>query len=126
MKPTHTSEPWEILKQNHNLYIGNKQADKYCTGGFSWRFVCRPFPEQRSGAKRGTSPSWYGWSELVEANAARIVSCVNACAGINPAAVPEIVDALERLLACACPTGMDTETDRAMEQARAALALAKA
>lgn len=39
--------------------------------------------------------------------------------------VPEIVDALERLLACACPTGMDTETDRAMEQARAALAKAK-
>lgn len=59
-------------------------------------------------------------------NAERFVACWNACDGINPAAVPEIVDALERLLHCACPTGMDTETDRAMEQARAALAKAKA
>ncbi len=33
------------------------------------------------------------------ANAARIVACVNACEGINPEAVPDLVRALEGLLA---------------------------
>lgn len=33
-----------------------------------------------------------------EANADRIVSCINNCAGINPEAVPEVVAALRGLL----------------------------
>ena len=33
----------------------------------------------------------------MKANAARIVSCVNNCAGINPAAVPGLVAALDRV-----------------------------
>lgn len=33
-----------------------------------------------------------------EANADRIISCVNACAGINPEAVPDVVEALRVLL----------------------------
>jgi len=35
--------------------------------------------------------------EETDANAARIVACVNACAGINPEAVPELVNALTEL-----------------------------
>ena len=33
-----------------------------------------------------------------EADAQRIVDCVNACKGINPGAVPEVIAALEGLL----------------------------
>ena len=33
-------------------------------------------------------------ASLSEANAARIVACVNACEGINPEAVPEMLEAL--------------------------------
>jgi len=36
-------------------------------------------------------------NETDEANAARIVACVNACAGINPEAVPELLVALKDL-----------------------------
>ena len=35
----------------------------------------------------------------VEANARRIVACVNACEGINPEAVPELRDICESILA---------------------------
>lgn len=31
-----------------------------------------------------------------EANADRIVACVNACAGLNPEAVPDVVEALKQ------------------------------
>lgn len=34
----------------------------------------------------------------MSANAARIVACVNACEGINPEAVPDILRALEAML----------------------------
>ncbi len=33
------------------------------------------------------------------ANAERIVACVNACEGINPEAVPELLDALQDIIA---------------------------
>jgi len=39
--------------------------------------------------------------------------------------ISELKSALERLLACSEPTGDDTETDRAMEQARKALSKAQ-
>ena len=39
--------------------------------------------------------------ERAEADASRIVSCVNACDGINPEAVPELVKACEAFLASA-------------------------
>lgn len=35
---------------------------------------------------------------IAEANARRIVACVNACEGINPEAVPELLEALGLLL----------------------------
>ena len=36
-------------------------------------------------------------SKLDEANAKRIVQCVNACKGINPEAVPEMLNALKEI-----------------------------
>ena len=37
-------------------------------------------------------------NEWVSANAPHIVACVNACAGINPEAVPEMLAALEAVI----------------------------
>lgn len=37
-------------------------------------------------------------SGFSEANANRIVACVNACEGINPEAAPELLEALEEML----------------------------
>ena len=36
--------------------------------------------------------------EEVAANARRIIACVNACAGINPEAVPDLIQSLEETL----------------------------
>ena len=36
--------------------------------------------------------------ERAEANAERIVACINACEGINPAAVPDLLAACELVL----------------------------
>ena len=35
-----------------------------------------------------------------EANAHRIVACVNACKGINPEAIPELLEALQLMVVC--------------------------
>lgn len=37
------------------------------------------------------------FAKQTEANAARIVACVNSCKGINPEAVPELLEALRRI-----------------------------
>lgn len=57
------------------------------------------------------------------ANAAHIVACVAACEGINPAAVPSMLEALEGLLADKYLA--DQINAGRMAQARAAIALAK-
>lgn len=45
----------------------------------------------------GLSPMPAVFTARNEANAARIVACVNACEGINPEAVPEILDVMRRI-----------------------------
>jgi hypothetical protein len=42
-----------------------------------------------------------------EANAIRIVACVNACEGINPEAIPDMLEALNRLAAWADVVAID-------------------
>ena len=61
-----------------------------------------------------------GWAVTKE-DAARIVSCVNACKGINPEAVPELLEALELFLSCKITNEQQNEAARI---ARAALAKA--
>lgn len=57
-----------------------------------------------------------------QANAARIVACVNACEGLNdPSVVPELVKALEMVLA----THIAHHNNPAHAFARAAIAKAK-
>lgn len=46
-----------------------------------------------------------------DANAARIVACVNACEGLNPEAVPEVLEALREMLAV--NTSMPERADKA-------------
>jgi hypothetical protein len=56
----------------------------------------------------------------VSANTRRIVECVNACEGINPQAVPDLLVALERL----CRTHRAQLYPKEFAEARAALAKA--
>ena len=66
------------------------------------------------------------------ADAARIVACVNACAGLaDPAAVPDLLAALEKCawVLAECSVGKDKLADlfpKKLEQARAAIARATA
>lgn len=63
-------------------------------------------------------------------NMDRIVACVNACAGINPEAVPEMLEALRGILDGIVATnkrnGIEEPFGECIDAARAALAKAKA
>lgn len=59
------------------------------------------------------------------ANAARIVACVNACEGINPEAVPDVVKALEELLSLDSGDSGTVREASVRDAARAALAKAR-
>ena len=65
-----------------------------------------------------------------KANAKRIVACVNACAGINPEAVPEVLEALRVTAVALAICGEGTVRPGSAEAARAYVfaqsALAKA
>jgi len=70
----HTKEPWKVEQSGKDMI-----TDEYgtiITTGFE-----SPFND-----------------EICEANALRIVSCVNACSGLNPAAIPALVEAAELLV----------------------------
>jgi len=74
MEKNHTAEPWSVGTWADKVGVWGKAGD--CIA------VC-------DGCSLGdANPS----------NAARIVTCVNACAGINPNAVPGLVAALEQLV----------------------------
>ena len=76
-KTTHTSEPWTYSQDGiwgpRGTIIANMVHTAY-------------EPEK---------------SQVV-ANAIRIVACVNACAGINPEAMQDLLVALQDLLYCNC------------------------
>jgi len=56
-------------------------------------------------------------------NAARIVACVNACEGINPEAVPDLLEALRRIVET-CNVRIDDPRCDHFDAARAAIAKA--
>lgn len=73
----HTSEPWEIIKRaGHPLKIGINNRE----------IIATVFSTEMQGSKANQ-----------QANAERIVDCVNGCKGINPEAVPELLAALEAI-----------------------------
>lgn len=94
MSITHTPEPW--------LYRGGEVYSES-----SGRTVAR--------CNIG------GEDAVTEANGERIVACVNACNGINPKAVPDLLAALEACLPVLDNPAMHWE----LKTARAAIAKAK-
>jgi len=89
MNSKHVEEPWMILDQRagESLTICGKLEN-----GYDWkgrRILGRPPVAFLSQCV----------TEVERANASRIVSCVNACAGINPEAVPELLTACKEMLA---------------------------
>ena len=75
----HTPEPWTLIKRQG-------ADDALCV-------TIEPNGRQRILA---SIPLWKG--EEGTSNAARIVSCVNGCAGLNPAAYRAVVEALRSLV----------------------------
>jgi hypothetical protein len=73
----HTPEPWFYCASIHSPTTGTECILADNTGRTIARAYNRPIVESN-------------------ANAKRIVSCVNACAGIDPEAVPEMLNACER------------------------------
>lgn len=81
----HTKEPWTISR-----YRGADVITKHVGS----------YPNDRETTIAETKPDM-GNDHIRFVNAARIVECVNACAGIeNPAAIPELLKAVEDMLAC--------------------------
>jgi len=82
----HTKEPWRLETVKTQVGICHKIG---------------PFPgndihEEGNACIYSDNTSGGRPKELL-ANAERIVACVNACAGIDPAAIPALIEALERI-----------------------------
>lgn len=111
-----TPEPWVIDYANREMF-----AVMDDDGIFKYLGACRPEDFSRSKVPSAVS----------EANAARIVACVNALAGLNPEAVPAMVEAIKAAIAAGMmpdPTTVNkpetVEATRVSLMMRAALALA--
>lgn len=77
----HTPEPW--FANGSEIRASNPKAER--------KHTFRPFVAQML-----CGPSFS--TAEVEANAHRIAACVNACAGLNPEAVPDLLAAAEKVL----------------------------
>lgn len=73
---THTPEPWVAVRNTAYWEIGT-EIDGYYAPRIG--DVCATDPNHPDAGKQ-------------EANATRIVACVNACKGINPEAVPDLLE----------------------------------
>ncbi len=68
---------------------------------------CKAIKGNKGGTHKQAQYTEIAWTvglaneEKDRANAARIVACVNACAGINPEAVPDLIAALQHGLGAA-------------------------
>ena len=78
METKHTPEPWEEYAGN----IRTVEANEKYGDGYRAEFRRRPIADV---------VNIRGQEEVNKANAQRIVSCVNACKGINPEVVPELL-----------------------------------
>ncbi len=120
----HTPEPWHYKKSGFQISIGNKSTrHAYLEHDHTVAII-------------------HGNSLHDEANARRIVSCVNACEGVNPKAVPDLLAALKIIApwrmrdgsVCFCPAGRDEDEPKgkmptmhttACDMGRAAIAKAE-
>jgi hypothetical protein len=97
MTQKHTQEPWYQHETEGKLYASIRGRSGRCVADCG----------SRSDA-------------IAQANAKRIVSCVNACAGINPAAVPKLLAALDEFV-IEYVEGTDPILDDTLIKARAAI-----
>ena len=75
---THTPGPWRFVRKDaSHALVASAFGDEY---------------ENPMIAK-----VWLKGADFSESNALRIVACVNACEGINPEVIPEMVRMLDRL-----------------------------
>ena len=74
----HTPEPWKVTVQENG-------------------YVCI---ETAYGTHRDILTG--DFITLKASNAERIVACVNACEGLNPEAIPEMLEALQEMVSVAC------------------------
>ena len=98
MTTKHTPGPWRIGDAGHTVFgpPNGEPAPKIIAGG------------------------------LTRANARRIVACVNACEGINPEAVPDLLQACKAALAYMIDDkASDVSGERALSAIRAAIAKAE-
>ena len=77
----HTPEPWRTEK-NHWGDVNIIRSEHFFVGCTIVRGIPEPLPPR----------------EEIEANAARIVACVNGCAGLNPTAYKECVEAMHYVI----------------------------
>lgn len=121
----HTPEPWRARKDNSFSYSTDIRTD----------IGVGP----KGGILKGEWIAQVGYTttEKGKANAERIVTCVNACAGINPEAVKDLLEALKvitdviRKRTCGIALGknefyMQDEVDNAFIKADEAIAKAEA
>lgn len=110
---THTPEPWMLGADLSIICVGWRDCDgnisKDSFGKNGWAKT----------VAKVCSQSWCVGDEDW-ANAARIVSCVNGCAGLNPEAFRDVVEALDVIVGFA---GFNLEN---IEAGYAALAKARA
>lgn len=112
---SHTPEPWTIGKSS-----GGAKNHAICA---DWRIIAH--------VNGNGYPAGIGWSPESEADALRIVACVNACKGISTEAlekgiVSDLLGAMKNLIASAVP-GMnwtDETGQLILTESRAALAKA--
>ena len=85
----HTKEPWEAVITEYDKRQGTDITIQVLTPVHkNPKFICRVYGPGVLARQ----------SEETLANARRIVSCVNACRGLNPEVVPEILEMCEALL----------------------------
>ncbi len=110
MKTQHTPESWALCKYKVNI-IEKQSKDHFC-GDHICHFDC-------------------DINDNYEDDIQRIISCVNACQGINPEAVPNIIriatDALPLIKLGAEELDMEyrDEAEELLKQLKTALAQAK-
>lgn len=112
---SHTPEPWEATFMCWAQGRTQERLSIRRRGDAASHWIAHPISPNDAVPDLATA----------NANMERAVACVNACTGLNPAAVPEVVAIVNRLvLAQAWPGECEAWLDL-FADARAALALAK-
>lgn len=87
---SHTPEPWQFIRVNTSDGFGGTYGQAMFIGGVgdSPDIVCSGY------GAHATSEDL----NITDDDAARIVACVNACTGLNPEAVPDLLAACKAAL----------------------------